>query len=120
MDARDMGQDLEKVLFTEEQINDKLAELAAQIDEHYAGRNILVVGVLRGAVMVVADLVRKIHSPVAMDWMAVSSYGAGTKSSGLSITDTPRRPSPSASPVARRTCRSTCWGPASSSACGMR
>ena len=83
MDARDMGQDLEKVLFTEEQINDKLVELAAQIDEHYAGRNILVVGVLRGAVMVVADLVRKIHSPVAMDWMAVSSYGSGTKSSGV-------------------------------------
>ena len=83
MEARDMGQDLEKVLFTEEQINDKLAELAAQIDEHYAGRNILVVGVLRGAVMVVADLVRKIHSPVAMDWMAVSSYGSGTKSSGV-------------------------------------
>ena len=83
MDARDMGQDLEKVLFTEEQINDKLVELAAQIDKHYAGRNILVVGVLRGAVMVVADLVRKIHSPVAMDWMAVSSYGAGTKSSGV-------------------------------------
>ncbi|MFT3943691.1 MAG: hypoxanthine phosphoribosyltransferase [Ancrocorticia sp.] len=83
MDARDMGQDLEKILYTEEQINDKLAELAAQIDEHYAGRNILVVGVLRGAVMVVADLVRKIHSPVAMDWMAVSSYGSGTKSSGV-------------------------------------
>ena len=83
MDARDMGQDLEKVLFTEEQINDKLVELAAQIDEHYAGRNILVVGVLRGAVMVVADLVRKLHSPVAMDWMAVSSYGSGTKSSGV-------------------------------------
>ena len=83
MDARDMGQDLEKVLFTEEQINDKLVELAAQIDEHYAGRNILVVGVLRGAVMVVADLVRRIHSPVAMDWMAVSSYGSGTKSSGV-------------------------------------
>ncbi len=83
MEARDMGQDLEKVLFTEEQINDKLTELAAQIDKHYAGRNILVVGVLRGAVMVVADLVRKIHSPVAMDWMAVSSYGSGTKSSGV-------------------------------------
>lgn len=83
MDARDMGQDLEKILFTEEQINDKLVELAAQIDEHYAGRNILVVGVLRGAVMVVADLVRKLHSPVAMDWMAVSSYGSGTKSSGV-------------------------------------
>ena len=83
MEARDMGQDLEKVLFTEEQINDKLAELAAQIDEHYAGRNLLGVGVLRGAVMVVADLVRKIHSPVAMDWMAVSSYGSGTKSSGV-------------------------------------
>lgn len=83
MDASDMGQDLEKVLFTEEQIDEKLAELAAQIDEHYENRSILVVGVLRGAVMVVADLLRRIHAPVAMDWMAVSSYGSGTKSSGV-------------------------------------
>ena len=83
MDARDMGQDLEKVLFTKEQIDEKLTELAARIDDHYGNRSILVVGVLRGAVMVVADLVRKIHAPVAMDWMAVSSYGAGTQSSGV-------------------------------------
>ena len=83
MDARDMGQDLEKVLFTKEQIDEKLTELAARIDDHYGNRSILVVGVLRGAVMVVADLVRKIHAPVAMDWMAVSSYGSGTKSSGV-------------------------------------
>jgi len=83
MDARDMGQDLEKVLFTKEQIDEKLTELAARIDDYYGNRSILVVGVLRGAVMVVADLVRKIHAPVAMDWMAVSSYGSGTKSSGV-------------------------------------
>ncbi|MFT0847383.1 hypoxanthine phosphoribosyltransferase [Actinomycetaceae bacterium L2_0104] len=83
MDARDMGQDLDKILLTKEQIDDKLTEIAAQIDECYGDQNVLVVGVLRGAVMVVADLVRKIHAPVTMDWMAVSSYGSGTKSSGV-------------------------------------
>lgn len=83
MDARDMGQDLEKVLLTEEQISERLSELAAQIDADYAGEEILLVGVLRGAIMVMADLSRALHSPVEMDWMAVSSYGSGTKSSGV-------------------------------------
>lgn len=83
MDVNDLGDRLEKVLFTEEQIQDRLDEIAAEIDRDYAGKNIVVVGVLRGAVMVVADLVRKLHTPVLMDWMAVSSYGSGTKSSGV-------------------------------------
>lgn len=83
MDANDLGADLEKVLFTEQQIQDRLAEMAAEIDRDYEGKSLLVVGVLRGAVMVVADLVRKMHTPVHMDWMAVSSYGSGTQSSGV-------------------------------------
>jgi len=78
-----MGQDLERVLLTEEQIAARLDELAAQIDADYAGRDLLLVGVLKGAVMVMADLSRRLHSQVTMDWMAVSSYGSGTKSSGV-------------------------------------
>ncbi len=78
-----MGEDLERVLVEEERIDQRLDEMAAEIDRDYAGENILLVGVLRGAVMVMADLSRKIHSRVEMDWMAVSSYGSGTKSSGV-------------------------------------
>nr|WP_199732206.1 hypoxanthine phosphoribosyltransferase [Cellulomonas triticagri] len=83
MNADDMGQDLERVLLTEEQLGNRLDEIAAQIDADYAGREILLVGVLKGAVMVMADLARRISTPLAMDWMAVSSYGSGTKSSGV-------------------------------------
>ena len=71
------------VLLTEAQIAARLDELAAQIDQDYADKAVLVVGVLKGAVMVMADLVRRLHTPVQMDWMAVSSYGSGTKSSGV-------------------------------------
>jgi len=71
------------VLVTEEQIRARLIELADQIDRDYAGRDLLLVGVLKGAVMLMADLARLLHSPVEMDWMAVSSYGSGTKSSGV-------------------------------------
>lgn len=78
-----MGKDLETVLLTEEQIHAKLAELAALIDQDYAGRDPLLIGVLKGAVMVMADLTRHLHSAVEVDWMAVSSYGSGTKSSGV-------------------------------------
>ena len=78
-----MGGDLEKILLTAEQIDARLAQLAAQIDEEYRGRDLLLVGVLRGAVMTMADLSRKIRIPLEMDWMAVSSYGSGTKSSGV-------------------------------------
>ena len=78
-----MGEDLLSVLVDEDQISARLGELAREIDRDYAGREILLVGVLRGAVMVMADLSRKIHTPLEMDWMAVSSYGSGTKSSGV-------------------------------------
>jgi hypoxanthine phosphoribosyltransferase len=83
VDESDVAGDLETVLVTEEQIQAKIVELAAEIDRDYAGRDLLLVGVLKGAVMVMADLSRALHSPVTMDWMAVSSYGSGTKSSGV-------------------------------------
>jgi hypoxanthine phosphoribosyltransferase len=78
-----MGDDLEKVLLSEEQLHTRLDEIAAQIDIDYAGKDLLLVGVLKGAVMVMADLARRLHTSVQMDWMAVSSYGSGTKSSGV-------------------------------------
>ncbi|WGW11001.1 hypoxanthine phosphoribosyltransferase [Saxibacter everestensis] len=83
MDSQDLGTDIERILVTEEQIASRLRELAADIDADYAGKDILVVGVLKGAVMVMADLARALHSHVTMDWMAVSSYGSGTQSSGV-------------------------------------
>ncbi|GAB3049230.1 hypoxanthine phosphoribosyltransferase [Sediminivirga luteola] len=83
MDAKDLGSDIERILVTEEEIKARLAELAEQIDADYAGRDVLLVGVLKGAVMVMADLARSLRSHVEMDWMAVSSYGSGTKSSGV-------------------------------------
>jgi hypoxanthine phosphoribosyltransferase len=78
-----MGRDLEKVLLTEEQISARLAEVAREVDADYAGLDPLLVGVLKGAIMVMADLTRALHLPVETDWMAVSSYGSGTKSSGV-------------------------------------
>ncbi|QYC45755.1 Hypoxanthine-guanine phosphoribosyltransferase [Nonomuraea coxensis DSM 45129] len=78
-----MGNDLEKVLISEDDLQARIKELAGRIDDDYAGKDILLVGVLKGAVMVMADLARALHVPVQMDWMAVSSYGAGTRSSGV-------------------------------------
>ena len=83
VDEKDLGTDLEKVLISEEQIRARLAEMAAEIDRDYEGKDLLLVGVLKGAVMVMADLARALGSHVEMDWMAVSSYGSGTKSSGV-------------------------------------
>ena len=83
MDEKDLGDQLEKVLISEEQIQRRLSEMAGEIDTDYDGRDLLLVGVLKGAVMVMADLARTLHTPVEMDWMAVSSYGSGTKSSGV-------------------------------------
>ena len=83
MDSNDVQADLKHVLYSKEQIQTRITELAAQIDKDYEGRDLLIVGVLKGAVMVMADLARALHSHVSMDWMAVSSYGSGTQSSGV-------------------------------------
>jgi hypoxanthine phosphoribosyltransferase len=78
-----MGADLEKVLITEEEIHARLEELAAEVWAEYEGKDLLLVGVLKGAVMVMADLSRALPGTAPVDWMAVSSYGSGTKSSGV-------------------------------------
>ena len=83
MDAAHVEHDLVNVLFTEQQIRDRLGELALDIERDYEGKDLLIVGILRGAVMVMADLARSFSRHVEMDWMAVSSYGSGTKSSGV-------------------------------------
>ncbi len=83
MDAADVDGDLVNILFTEEDIQNRLAEMARQIEKDYEGHDLLIVGVLRGAVMVMADLGRAFSRHLEMDWMAVSSYGSGTKSSGV-------------------------------------
>jgi hypoxanthine phosphoribosyltransferase len=75
--------DIEKVLISEEEIQAKLAEMGEAITRDYAGRPVLLVGVLKGAFVVMADLARHIRLPVEFDFMAVSSYGAATKTSGV-------------------------------------
>ncbi len=74
---------LDHMLLSEEQIADRIAELAEEITSDYQDRSLLLVGVLKGAIMVMADLSRAMPMSVEMDWMAVSSYGSGTKSSGV-------------------------------------
>ncbi|KQV07028.1 hypoxanthine phosphoribosyltransferase [Leifsonia sp. Root112D2] len=83
MELSDVQDDLTELLISEEQIRARIAELARQIEADYAGEDVLLVGVLKGAVMVMADLARELRIPVTMDWMAVSSYGSGTASSGV-------------------------------------
>jgi hypoxanthine phosphoribosyltransferase len=75
--------DIESVIVTQEQIHDRIAELGAEISRDYAGERLLLVAVLRGAAIFLADLARQITVPVEIDFMAVSSYGSSTKSSGV-------------------------------------
>jgi hypoxanthine phosphoribosyltransferase len=79
----DIADELDEVLVTQEQMSVRLAELAREVERDYEGRDLLLVGVLKGAVMVMADFSRSLQRPVTMDWMAVSSYGHGTTSSGV-------------------------------------
>lgn len=83
VDAHYDMDDFTKVIVSENEISRKLDELGAQIRADYEGRDVLLVGVLKGAVMVMADLARRMPPSFQMDWMAVSSYGSGTKSSGV-------------------------------------
>ena len=78
-----MSGDIAEVLVDGPAIASRLDELAREVEADYAGRELLLVGVLKGAVMVVADFSRALHRQAPMDWMAVSSYGSGTKSSGV-------------------------------------
>jgi hypoxanthine phosphoribosyltransferase len=83
VDLAAVGTDVERVIVTEEQLQSKIAELAARVDADYKDRDLLLVGVLKGAIMAMADLTRAMQRHIEMDWMAVSSYGSGTKSSGV-------------------------------------
>lgn len=85
MDAAAISNELTSVVLTEDQLQTRIREIAAEIDKDYADldKPLLLVGVLKGAVMVMADLARAISIPVQIDFMAVSSYGSGTKSSGV-------------------------------------
>lgn len=78
-----MHDDILKVLLTKEELHEKVKELGRQITQDYQGKNLLVVTVLKGAVVFLADLLREIDVPAEIDFMVVSSYGAGTKSSGV-------------------------------------
>ena len=83
MDLEAVKGDIERVVVTEAQLQVRLKELAAQVEKDYEGKDLLLVGVLKGAVMAVADFSRALQRHIDMDWMAVSSYGSGTKSSGV-------------------------------------
>jgi hypoxanthine phosphoribosyltransferase len=78
-----MYPDSERILLTEEEIQSKVKELAAQISRDYAGKELLAIGILKGSVIFLADLVRNITVPTCIDFMACSSYGASSKSSGV-------------------------------------
>jgi hypoxanthine phosphoribosyltransferase len=75
--------DIERVLISADEIQSKLAEMGERITDDYAGRTLLLVGVLKGAFVVMADLARYVGLPLEFDFMAVSSYGAATKTSGV-------------------------------------
>jgi hypoxanthine phosphoribosyltransferase len=74
---------IEQVLIESDAIQHRIAEMAARINDDYAGRDVLLVGVLKGAFVLMADLARHIDLPMEFDFMAVSSYGAATKTSGV-------------------------------------
>jgi hypoxanthine phosphoribosyltransferase len=83
LDLNAVSKDIERVIVSEEDLQKRIKELAAQVDKDYEGKDLLLLGVLKGAVMAVADLSRAMQRHVEMDWMAVSSYGSGTKSTGV-------------------------------------
>ena len=73
---------IQEVLFTEEELKEKVREIGGQIEKDYAGKEIMLIGVLRGSFIFMSDLARAIDLPCTLDFMSVSSYGKGTKSSG--------------------------------------
>jgi len=78
-----MKNDIDKVLFDELTLANKVKEIGALIEQDFKGKELVVVGILKGANIFMSDLVRKINCPLIMDFMVVSSYGAATKSSGV-------------------------------------
>jgi hypoxanthine phosphoribosyltransferase len=78
-----MHDDIEEVLITEQALRARVAELGRALSRDYAGRSVLLVGILKGAVMFMVDLARALDLPIEMDFMAISSYGNSTESSGV-------------------------------------
>ena len=83
MASRSPAEDVDEILIDEETLQRRIAELGAQVTEDYRGRDLLLVCVLKGAVFFLSDLMRRIDLPVEVDFMAISSYGAGVDSSGV-------------------------------------
>ena len=79
----ELDADIDEVVVSADQISDRIAELAKEIDADYAGREPLLIGILKGAAMFMSDLARALERPTRMEFMAVSSYGSGTQSSGV-------------------------------------
>jgi len=78
-----MHNDVSEILFHEETVNEKIRQLGAEISRDYEGQDLLVIGILKGAAMFMSDLVKRIEFPVEFDFMAVSSYGKSSESSGV-------------------------------------
>ena len=83
MEAVDRSGDFTKVLFEEQEILARVAELAAEVERDYEGADLLLIGVLKGATILMSDFQRALNRHCEVEWMAVSSYGSGTKSSGV-------------------------------------
>ena len=81
--AEELDREIDQVLVTEDEIQDMLRKLGRDISNDYAGKDVLLVGVLKGAFIVMADLARYVHLPIEFDFMAVASYGAATRTSGV-------------------------------------
>lgn len=81
--GKNLEENIERVLLSEEQIQNRIVEIAEQINKDYEGKSLIMIGILRGAVMFFTDLAKKLTIPVKMDFMAVSSYSGGTRTSGV-------------------------------------
>jgi len=82
MKAHMLEQDIQEILFSEEQLKTRVAEIAREIERDYQGKEVMLISVLRGSFIFMADLCRAIDLPCTLDFMSVSSYGSGTTSSG--------------------------------------
>jgi hypoxanthine phosphoribosyltransferase len=78
-----MNNDIKEVLYNEDQLNDKIRQMGAKISNDYSGKELILIGVLKGSVVFMSDLIKQITIPCKMDFMAVSSYGSSTETSGV-------------------------------------
>jgi len=78
-----LGDDIKEILYTEEQLKDITKELGKKISQDYQGKELILVGILKGSILFMADLIRAVTIPCTMDFMAVSSYGSSSESSGI-------------------------------------